>query len=451
MFFSESRPVNNNNLRRLREIKALLEYAEKKHCIENDYEETLRAYQDVMLLYQNIAQDPATRKEIREKLFPHARSWLMKEIDLKNAILQRQKNQKLAKTQEQIQDTKVEVDYGKIVDKFLKSKDASYLSEKMKKRIGNMVCILNVTKPTVKLTDILGAEEAKKSATETILYSLQDANVKKFRDGQPMGCIFYGQPGTGKTFLAKAIANEAECTFMEVSTTQIDDKYHGESATNVEAVFHLARILQPTIIFIDEIESMMPDRSDSAAVNSAKVMSKFLTEMQGNAGQQVFVIGCTNYPERMDVAFKRRFQRFIHVKLPDAKSQSQMMQLWYKGFNHTITKAEFDFMANRLHGMGPTDIHKFMDHALTTRSSQFYGSQSHKLVEYYDGHKYVACAIDDPEAVKLSRKELGKRECLFEPVTAKFLFTMLLAAKPNVSEEVTKRMEDFEKSLGLLC
>jgi SpoVK/Ycf46/Vps4 family AAA+-type ATPase len=70
--------------------------------------------------------------------------------------------------------------------------------------------------------------------------------------------------------------------------------------------------------------------------------------MHGNAGQQVFVIGCSNYPEIMDVAFRRRFQRFIHVKLPDAKSQSQMMQKWYKRFNHTITKAEFDYMAKRL-------------------------------------------------------------------------------------------------------
>ncbi len=81
---------------------------------------------------------------------------------------------------------------------------------------------------------------------------------------------------------------------------------------------------------------MLPDRSDSSAVNSAKVMSKFLTEMQ------VFVIGCTNYPEKMDVALRRSFQRFIHVILPDSKSQSQMMQKWYKELNHTIPTAEFD-------------------------------------------------------------------------------------------------------------
>jgi SpoVK/Ycf46/Vps4 family AAA+-type ATPase len=105
---------------------------------------------------------------------------------------------------------------------------------------------------------------------------------------------FYGNLALVKLFLSKAIANEAQCTFLEVSTTQIDDKYHGESVANVEAIFHLARILQPTIIFIDEIESILPDRSNSSAVNSAKVMLKFMTEMQGNAGQQVFDIGCTN-------------------------------------------------------------------------------------------------------------------------------------------------------------
>ena len=436
--------------RRLREIRAILEYAENQHQIEKNYEETLQAYQDVLLIYQNLAEDPKTNVEIREQLFPHAKKWLDKVMDLKN-VIHAQELKKTTQESEPIQETYVQMDYPELVDTFLDSENASHLTKKIKDKIKTMVCILNVSKPTVKLADILGAEEAKRHAIETILYSLQDAELKKFRDGQPMGCIFYGQPGTGKTFLAKAIANEAQCTFMEVSTTQIDDKYHGESAANVEAIFHLARILQPTIIFIDEIESMMPDRSDSSAVNSAKVMSKFLTEMQGNAGQQVFVIGCTNYPERMDVAFRRRFQRFIHVKLPDAKSQSKMMQKWYKGFNHTITKAEFDYMANRLHGMGPTDIHKFMDHALTTRKTEFYESGSYKLVDYYDGQKYVACTHDDPKAIKLSRNELGQRKCVFEPVTAKFLFTMLLNAKPNVSAEVTKRMEDFEKSLGTLC
>jgi AAA+ superfamily predicted ATPase len=104
----------------------------------------------------------------------------------------------------------------------------------------------------------------------------------------------------------------------------------------------------------------------------------------------------------MDVAFRRIFQRFVHVTLPDSKSQSQMMQNWYKGFNHTITKAEFDYMANRLHGMGPTDIHKFMDHALASRKTELYDSESHKLVANYDGQKYVAHANDVRRAAKHS-------------------------------------------------
>ena len=101
----------------------------------------------------------------------------------------------------------------------------------------------------------------------------------------------------GKTFLAEAIANEAQCTFMAVTISQIDDKYHGKSAKNVEAIFELARILQPTILLIDEIDSMMPDRDGgSTSANSLKTINKLLTEMQGQRGQQVFVIGCTNQP-----------------------------------------------------------------------------------------------------------------------------------------------------------
>jgi hypothetical protein len=83
--------------------------------------------------------------------------------------------------------------------------------------------------------------------------------------------------------------------------------------------------------------------------------------------------------------------------------------------------------------------------------TEFYESESNKLVSYYDDQKHVACANDDPKTVKQSRKELGQRKCVFEPVTAKFLFTMLLNAKPNVSAEVTKRMKDSGLSFDKLC
>ena len=205
--------------RRLREIRAILEYAENQHQIEKNYEETLQAYQDVLLIYQNLAEDPKTNVEIREQLFPHAKKWLDKVMDLKN-VIHAQELKKKTQESEPIQETNVQMDYPELVDTFLDSENASHLTKKIKDKIKTMVCILNVSKPTVKLADILGAEEAKRHAIETILYSLQDAELKKFRDGQPMGCIFYGQPGTGKTFLAKAIANEAQCTFMEVSTTK---------------------------------------------------------------------------------------------------------------------------------------------------------------------------------------------------------------------------------------
>ena len=72
--------------RRLREIRAILEYAENQHQIEKNYEETLQAYQDVLLIYQNLAEDPKTNVEIREQLFPHAKKWLDKVMDLKNVI-----------------------------------------------------------------------------------------------------------------------------------------------------------------------------------------------------------------------------------------------------------------------------------------------------------------------------------------------------------------------------
>ena len=258
----------------------------------------------------------------------------------------------------------------------------------------------------------------------------------KLNGGMYRNLLFHGPPGTGKTHLANALANEAGCTFMQITPTQIDNKYHGESAGNVEAVFILARILQPTIIMIDEIETMLPIRSNDASKTDSKTISKLLTEMEGKGGQQVFIIGCTNYPDRIDTAFRRRFQRFIHVTLPDVKAQSELMQKWYEGFNHTITKAEFQYIAQKLKGMSPTDINKFMDHAITKKKSELYDSEKVKLCSFRDGPKYVACLPNDPNAIKVPKIELLNKPCAFKPVTGTFLLNFILQAKPNVDDTV---------------
>ena len=435
--------------KQIQHIVILVEYAEKKHDSDKDYFETALAYQEVLNLYTSIVLDPNTSTNIREWLLPHAKRWLTKYIALKNVIHTEDSRNKTSKAEAEAESKafgaiEPPIDFQAVLDELLHSSETNHIPAKIKNKISSMAAILPLSKPGEKLTDVIGSEGAKQHSLETIIFGLRDEVCKDFRDGLPMGVCYYGQSGTGKYFLAKAIANEGNCTFIEVKPRDIVSKINGESAENIAAIFHLARLLQPSIIFFHDIESLLPE--------DEKTLSMFLNEMQGVKGGQVFVIGSTNNPLNIAEAFRCRFQRFIHVKMPNLQALSAMMQKWYMGHNHTISKAEFDYMAIKLDGMAPTYIKKLMDFALTKRRSEFYGAEAHKIKYFEDGAKYVACTLDDPLALpKQTMTFLLDKKCAVKPVTSSYLFNFILRAKPAVNPLGYKDMLEFEAKLGTLC
>ena len=184
-------------------------------------------------------------------------------------------------------------------------------------------------KPNVKWTDISGLETAKDLLQEAVILPIKFPNFFNGIRKPWKGILLYGPPGTGKTLLAKACATECEATFFSISAADLTSKWVGESEKLIKALFLMARATKPSIIFIDEVDSLVGNRENSnASESSSRMKTQFLIEMQGvgHDDRGILVLGATNLPWSLDQAIRRRFEKRIYIALPDTESRKKMFE-----------------------------------------------------------------------------------------------------------------------------
>jgi len=189
--------------------------------------------------------------------------------------------------------------------------------------------------PTVKWDDIGGLLDVKQELIEAVEWPIKKPEVfKRIGIQPPKGILLYGPPGCGKTMLARAISTESEANFISIKGPEIFSKWVGESEKAIREVFRKGRTAAPSIIFFDELDSVIPRRGvgyDSGATE--RVISQLLTEMDGiEALQNVVVIAATNRPDIIDPAALRpgRFDRLIYVPDPDERTRVQILKIHTK-------------------------------------------------------------------------------------------------------------------------
>lgn len=185
--------------------------------------------------------------------------------------------------------------------------------------------------PQVTYEDIGGLTDEIKKVREMIELPLRHPEIfEKLGIEAPKGVLLYGPPGTGKTLLAKAVANESNAHFISISGPEIMSKFYGESEARLREIFKEAREKSPSIIFIDEIDSIAPKREEVTGEVERRVVSQMLSLMDGlEARGKVIVISATNRPNAIDPALRRpgRFDREIEIKVPNKKGRKDILTI----------------------------------------------------------------------------------------------------------------------------
>ncbi|SEO87469.1 Proteasome-activating nucleotidase [Halorientalis persicus] len=194
--------------------------------------------------------------------------------------------------------------------------------------------------PDVTYQDIGGIEEQMEEVRETVEMPLKNPGM--FEDvgiDPPSGVLLHGPPGTGKTMLAKAVANQTDATFIKMAGSELVHKFIGEGAKLVRDLFELARQEEPAVVFIDEIDAIAAKRTDSKTSGDAEVqrtMMQLLSEMDGFEDRgEIRIIAATNRFDMLDRAILRpgRFDRLIEVPKPDAEGREQIFQIHTRDMN----------------------------------------------------------------------------------------------------------------------
>jgi len=334
--------------------------------------------------------------------------------------------------------------------------DSDNQSKKLQESINKAIV---VEKPNVKWDDIAGLDAAKEALKEAVILPIKFPHLFRGERKPWGGILLFGPPGTGKSFIAKAVATEAQnSTFFSVSSADLISKWLGESEKLVRELFQAARLNKPSIIFIDEIDSLCSARSDTESESARRVKTEFLVQMQGvgKDTQGILVLAATNTPWSLDSAFRRRFEKRIYIPLPELNARKTMFKLHIGETPNNLSEEDLRSLAQKTEGYSGHDISIVVRDSLMQPIRKLQSATHFKRVSGYsptEPEKYVndlltPCSPGDPAAIPMNWLEIPTDKLAEPVISMSDVLRSLANSKPTVNAQDLKRLDEFKKDFG---
>ncbi|KAF7718649.1 Vacuolar protein sorting ATPase [Penicillium ucsense] len=305
-------------------------------------------------------------------------------------------------------------------------------------------------KPNVKWEDVAGLESAKEALKEAVILPIKFPHLFTGKRQPWKGILLYGPPGTGKSYLAKAVATEANSTFFSVSSSDLVSKWMGESERLVKQLFNMARENKPAIIFIDEVDALCGPRGEGESEASRRIKTELLVQMDGvgNDSRGVLILGATNIPWQLDAAIRRRFQRRVHISLPDFNARTKMFMLAVGSTPCHMTPADYKTLAEMSEGYSGSDISIAVQDALMQPIRKIQTATHYKKVTVDGVEKLTPCSPGDAGAMEMTWLSIEAEQLLEPPLVVKDFIKAIKNSRPTVSHEDLTRNSEWTKEFG---
>lgn len=413
-----------------------------------NYEEALRLYEHAVEYFLHAIKYEAQGDKAKDSIRAKCLQYLDRAEKLKEYLKKGKK--KLVK----------EGDDGNKDDKDKKSDSDSDGDDPEKKKLhSKLEGAIIIEKPQIRWSDVAGLEQAKESLKEAVILPIKFPHLFTGKRIPWKGILLFGPPGTGKSYLAKAVATEANnSTFFSVSSADLMSKWLGESEKLVKSLFELARAHKPSIIFIDEVDSMCSARSDNENDSVRRIKTEFLVQMQGvgNDNDGILVLGATNIPWVLDSAIRRRFEKRIYIPLPEVHARVVMFKINLGNTPHCLAEDDLKTLAAKTEGYSGADISIVVRDALMQPVRKVQSATHFKRVsgpspkdkEITCDDLLMPCSPGDPGAIEMTWAEVPSDKLLEPIVTMNDMLKSLARTKPTVNDEDLLKLEKFTSDFG---